>query len=206
MTEDERARSAAALVARIEAGDLDAEGELVERFAPGLLYLLRRLVGDPAWAEDLRQEAFAVALPKLRAGELREPEKLAGFLRSIAKNLARAGRRKERRRSHLGETPPPVRDGDDPAPLPDPADPGPDPLRSALLGEEMRLAERLLGELPSPRDREVLLRFCVAEEDRTDICTALDLPRSRFNLILFRARKRFRKLYEAALGHGEAAG
>lgn len=197
--EDDRTRAAAELAARIRAGDRQAEEELVARFAPGLLYLLRHLTGDPALAEDLRQETFAIALPKLRAGEIEEAGKLSAFLRGTAKNLVRSGRRKERRRARAGETP--MADGEDPfatAAPPEPPDPDPGPLESLLLSEEIDLAERLLAELPSPRDREVLLRFCVAEEDKDEICGALGLSRMQFNLVLFRARQRFRKLYEAA--------
>lgn len=202
--EEERARAAASLARRIAAGDRDAEGELVACYGRGVAYLLRHLTREPDWADDLYQETFAVALEKLRAGELRDPEKVAAFLRGTARNLVLAGRRK-RRRSPISEPPP----GDSEAVLPaaDPEAPGPGPLRALLLEEEMDLARKVLEQLESPRDREVLFRFCVAEEDRETICADLGLTRPRFNLVLFRARRRFRALFESALdrpGQGEA--
>ena len=53
-------------------------------------------------ADDLHQETFRVVLEKVRAGELREPEKLPGFIRQIAKNLCIADYRKTARRGMWG--------------------------------------------------------------------------------------------------------
>src|SRR3954453_18894445 len=97
--EDEPAR----LVARIQAGDRAAESELVARFSHGLLLMLRRLVQNPALADDLHQETLALVLQKIRGAEVREPEKLAGFIRSTARNLFIADRRKEARYTALDD-------------------------------------------------------------------------------------------------------
>ncbi len=45
-------------------------------------------------------------------------------------------------------------------------------------------------------DREVLLRFHVAEEEKETICTDLGLTSLQFNVVLFRARQRFKELVE----------
>lgn len=195
---------AAELVRRIQAGEREAEGELVARYGPGLSYLLRHLTGDPDRAQDLRQETFLIALEKLRAGELREADKLPAFLRGTAKNLVRAGWRRERRRSRAGERPAPADDAEGPAA--EPPDPAPGPLEGLLLEEEIGLARQLLAELASPRDREVLFRFCVAEEDKEAICSRLGLTRLQLNLVLFRARQRFRALWEAATREARGRG
>jgi hypothetical protein len=68
----------AGLVGRVQAGDPAAESELVGHFSHGLLLMLRRLVRNPALADDLHQETFALSSSgKIRRGEVREPEKLA---------------------------------------------------------------------------------------------------------------------------------
>ena len=46
------------------------------------------------------------------------------------------------------------------------------------------------------RDREILRRFYVEDQDKEDICRALNLDSLHFNRVLFRAKKRFRKLLE----------
>ncbi|HEX5718994.1 MAG TPA: sigma-70 family RNA polymerase sigma factor [Thermoanaerobaculia bacterium] len=178
----------AALVERIRAGDPGAEAELVTRYGNGLSYLLRKITGNPVMSEDLLQETFRVALRRVRAGELREPEKLGGFLRQTAKNLARAEHRRGGRWESMDEG------------VPDPVDPGESQLARVIRTEEAGLVRRVLRDLRSLRDRQLLYRFYIAEEEKEDICRDLGLSGLNFNLVLFRARERFRKLVEEAEG------
>lgn len=55
---------------------------------------------------------------------------------------------------------------------------------------------RVLAELPSDRDREILFRFYIAEDEKDSICRDLGLTSLHFNRVLFRARERYRELYE----------
>ncbi|HEX6863089.1 MAG TPA: sigma-70 family RNA polymerase sigma factor [Thermoanaerobaculia bacterium] len=180
----------AALVERIRTGDPGAETELVGQYRNGLSYLLRKVTGNPVLSEDLLQDTFRVALRRIRAGELREPEKLGGFLRQTAKNLARA----ERRRGGRWES---MEDG-----VPDPVDQAESQLAQVIRTEEAGLVRRVLRELRSMRDRQLLYRFYIAEEEKEEICRDLGLSSLNFNLVLFRARERFRKLVEEAEGRG----
>lgn len=178
------AQVAAALARRIEDGDGEAETELVERYGRGLLYLLRRLGASPELADDLRQEAFRIVIERLRRGDLAEPAGLAGFLRGTARNLLVAERRKTARRRT---------DADDYA-LAQAVNPAPSPLSEVLRDEEAETVRRLIRELPVERDRQLLLRFYVAEEEKTRICTDLGLDDLHFNRVLFRARQRFKEI------------
>jgi RNA polymerase sigma-70 factor, ECF subfamily len=181
------------LVRRIVAGDRRAEEELLERFGEGLVFLLRRWTRDRATAEDLYQETVRLALEKIRHGEVREPEKLAGFLRSLAKNLAthhyRKGSTRENRERDLDDAVATVPAGDTM-----------EPLTRLLAAEKAGLVRRLIGELPSDRDRQVLFRFYIAEEEKERICADLGLTSPELNVVLFRARQRYRKLFEERLG------
>ena len=58
------------------------------------------------------------------------------------------------------------------------------------------IVKRLLGEMSSPRDREVLVRFYLKEEERGTLCRSLGLTDLQFNRVIFRARERFRELLE----------
>ena len=180
------AEAAADLVRRIHAGDAAAETELVERYSRGLLYMLRRTAGDPALAEDLHQEAFRILLERLRERGLEEPERLAGFLHRTAKNLLIAGYRKGARRKTDGEA-------EGMEALPDPAS---GPLQETLRQEEARRVRRLIGELDTDRDRQILYRFYIAEDEKDLICADLGLSSLHFNRVLFRARQRFKEILE----------
>ncbi len=182
--EPDEAGIATDLVRRIAAGDATAETALVERYSRGLLYLLRRLGAPPELAEDLHQEAFRIVLERLRRQELEEPAGLVGFLHGTARNLVIAERRKTTRR----------RTDADPEGLEKVVHPAQGQLSSVLLEEEAAIVRRLIGELPTDRDRQLLLRFYVAEEEKENICADLGLDSLHFNRVLFRARHRFKEL------------
>jgi RNA polymerase sigma-70 factor (ECF subfamily) len=190
-------QSAGELARRIAAGDGSAEAELVRRYGDGVAFLLRRTCRDRETADDLYQETFRLALEKMRRGELREVDRLAGFLRGLAKNLAidhyRGRARRAQREAPL--------EGDELVPLAATTDHA-SQLSLLLAGEKAALVRRLIGELASPRDREVLFRFYLGEEERDSLCADLGLTSPELNMILFRARRRYRELFENAVGAG----
>lgn len=179
--------SPAALVHRIRGGERAAEAELVERYRRGVSLILRRSAG-PAAADDLYQEVFLLAVEKIRAGEVREPERLSGFICGLARNLAIDYFRRRPPASSFADSG--ARDA-----VPDP---GASPLERVLRNEDDRSVRDLLSEMTSERDRQILLRFYIGEEDKDRICADLDLTGLQFNRVLYRARERFRELYERA--------
>ena len=180
------AEIATGLVRRIAAGDTAAEAKLVERYSRGLLYLLRRLGAPPDLADDLHQETFRIVLERLRRRGLDDPAGLAGFLRGTARNLMSAERRKAARR----------RTDADAEGLERVVNPAPGQLSAVLHDEEAAIVRRLIGDLAADRDRQLLLRFYVAGEEKERICADLGLDSLHFNRVLFRARQRFKELLE----------
>jgi RNA polymerase sigma-70 factor (ECF subfamily) len=175
------------LVHRIVSGEPAAEAELVQRFSRALSFLLRRLTRDEAAAEDLYQETFRLVIEKVRNGELREPERLPGFVSSMARNLfLGSARRGSRRQQWHGDS-----EATETAP-----DPAPGQLASLLAKERAAAVRGVLAELRNDRDREILSRHYISGEDKEDICRGLELSDLHFNRVLFRARQRFRELYE----------
>jgi RNA polymerase sigma-70 factor (ECF subfamily) len=87
-------------------GDREAEAELCRRMAPRIrLYGLRHLRDEHA-ADDLTQQVLITTLEAVRAGRLREPEKLASFVlgtcRLTVLDLRRNAQRKERLLERFG--------------------------------------------------------------------------------------------------------
>lgn len=178
--------SATALVRRIVAGEPGAEVELVERCGATLRWLARRHTRTEADAEDVYQETLMLALAKIRKGEVREPERLAGFLRALAKNIAIGRYRRRGEEAEQGAEVLPE--------LPDLE--SPDALSTLLHDERARLARVLLSELAVPRDREILCRYYIEDQDNRRICNELRLETEHFYRVLHRARQRFRQLWE----------
>jgi RNA polymerase sigma-70 factor (ECF subfamily) len=185
-SEPDEAAVAAGLVRRIAAREAAAEGELVERYRRGILYLLHRLGAQPELADDLQQETFRIVIERLRQGGLSDPAGLAPFLHGTARNLLIAERRKTARRRTWGDS----------GELAVAVAPAPSQLQTVLLDEEARIVRDLIAELPTDRDRELLLRFYVGEEDKDKLCADLGLDSLHFNRVLFRARQRFKELLE----------
>lgn len=181
----EEARIAAGLARRIAAGDAAAEGELVALYSRGVRFLLRRLTRRPELAEDLHQETFRIVLERLRGPGIKDPARLGGFVHRTARNLFFGAARKEARRKTDGE-----------AALPDVGDPRPGPLDATLRSERAARVRRLLAGLRPERDRQLLLRYYLAEEPKAQLCAALDLTGEHFDRVLYRAKKRFRDLLE----------
>ena len=67
----------------------EAEAELYRRLAPRVrLYGLRHLKNDHA-AQDLSHHVLLLTIEKLRAGQLREPEKIASFVLGTCRMVVR---------------------------------------------------------------------------------------------------------------------
>jgi RNA polymerase sigma-70 factor, ECF subfamily len=64
--------------------------------------------------------------------------------------------------------------------------------------------KKVIREMSSPRDRAILVRFYLDEDEKETICRDMGLSPLQFDKILHRARGRLRKLLEAGgLGRNE---
>jgi len=157
----------------------------VYRDFPGLRALILRRVRDPEVAADILQDAAVTTLEKLRTGEIAHPENLGGYLYRVALNHLRNHRRKDRSAlssaDALDELPASENDAE---------------WESVGGRQWAAAARRMLEEMPVPRDREILVRFYLDDEDRENICRELRLSEEHFNRVIFRARNRFRELIE----------
>lgn len=91
--------TAVSLAERIKAGDPAAEEELVIVYRRGIVALARARILDAETAKDVTQTTLLEALKELRAGKLRETEKLPSYIAGIAKNVINTFLEKRIRRS-----------------------------------------------------------------------------------------------------------
>src|SRR5262249_9461695 len=180
--------AAADLVRRIQNGEPAAETELVARYQRGIALIIAHACGDRSLVNDLCQETFRIAIERLRRGEIREPARLSGFMCGLARNLVTEHFRRVARRERVPATL---------KPQPSSAA-GSSPLETLEQRELAALVEQVLAELSTPRDRVVLFRYYLAGDPRDEICADLGIPRLHFSRVLFRARARFRELYQRA--------
>lgn len=76
--------SETAIVALAISGDANAYGELVRRHQQGIRAMLRRLIRDPALADDISQQAFVRGWKAIRT--LRSPAAFGAWIRKLAVN------------------------------------------------------------------------------------------------------------------------
>lgn len=170
----------AALVRRIAAapdgGDAAAEAELYRRFAPRVrLYGLKHL-RDRQAAADLVQQVLMLTLERLRAGKLRDAERLVSFVfgtcRMTVLDLRRTGARRERLLERYA----------DDVPMADPAA-APRLDQARLVGCLERLSER---------ERSVLVMTFYDDQPARDVAAALGLSEGNVRVIRHRGLERLR--------------
>ena len=173
------------LVKQIVAGNVRAEEEIVRRYEDGVSIIIGRIVQNPFVTEDISQETFIKVIEKIRHGDVREPKRLSGFICGVARYLAIEHVRRARQSANREE----VGTAEH---IPDPA---PDPFKQLLAKERETAVCEVINELQVKRDRELLLRYYIAEEPKDQICSDLGLTREQFNRVVFRALKRFKEKY-----------
>ena len=173
----------AELVRQIGSGtDREAEAELFRRMAPRIrLYGLRHLRDEHA-AEDLAQQVLVTTLEALRAGRLREPEKLASFVlgtcRMMVLGLRRNAQRKERLLEQFG--------ADLLAPV--------QPSMPCLDHEKLRRCVQNLKE----RERAVVVMTFYDEQTGADLAGFLGVSEANVRVIRHRAIHQLRRCMGAA--------
>lgn len=172
-------------------GDKAAEEELYRRYRRGISNVIWKVTGRPSLIPDLCQETFVIAIEKIRKGELREHEKLSGFMVGIARIISLAYlRNPQNREISIDESG-------------DLKDINPNQHDHLLREEITTITRQTINSLKSARDREVLYRFYIEEDEKEQICSDFGLTSSRFNVVLYRAKKQFEKLYRKAMTRRE---
>ena len=172
------------LVRRIRSGDRAAEALLVETYRKPILELLRHRTRNPDLAEDLLQDTLLIILKRLRNDGIAEPLKLSAYMHRVAHNLVISHFRKEARQNTTPDSETIELIGDQ----------QPTEQEAFLNRERDRLVAALLEELNQPRDREILQRFYVWNQEKQLVCDAMDLNSDQFDKVVSRARKRFKAL------------
>ena len=154
--------------------------ELYRMFGRGIRYYLCRQLGHQE-LDDKVHDTFLIVVHAIRRGELREPDRLMGFVRTVVRRQVAA---------HIDEV---VHSRRDEANL-DVGVQVPDrrhnPEQSADFREKVELMRGVLMCL-SERDREILTRFYLDEQSQEQICREMGLTTSEFRAIKSQAKDHF---------------
>lgn len=170
----------AALVDQVKAGSDEGMEQLYKLFSRGIRYYLCRQLG-PQELEDKVHDTFLIVVNAIKRGDLREPERLMGFVRTVVRRQVAAyietavHTRREQTDLESGIT---VADGNK------------NPEQVAMIQEKAELMKSTLEAL-SPRDRDILVRFYLKEQPQEQICEEMKLTETQFRLLKSRAKAKF---------------
>jgi RNA polymerase sigma-70 factor (ECF subfamily) len=175
------------VVERIRNGDPDGEETLYTALNAGARFFLRRRTGSDD-VDDLVHDLFVTVVAAIRKGQLREPERLMGFVRTILFRVASHSVRRIRQ---------------SPSAVSDPQalaiqESRPDPEQSLMQRQKIELMHQVLAEL-RPRDRDVISRFYVHGQGELEIRQDMNLTATQFRLLKSRAKSRFTELVQRRL-------
>ena len=168
------------LVDKIKNDDSAGMEELYHLFSKGMRYYLCRQLG-PQDLDDRVHDCFLVVVQAIRRGELREPDRLMGFVRTIVRRQI-AGHIEiaiqARRLTVDLESTHGVADSTE------------NPERTVMSRQNEQLAFEVLKGV-SVKDREILTRFYLQEQSQEEICREMNLTETQFRLLKSRAKARF---------------
>ncbi len=182
-----------ALIARAARGDRAAFDELARPRWPRLVRIAQRIVGDPAEAQDVAQQALLRLWQTL--DRFRQGEDLDGWIYRMAVNLALDALRRRRARPEAHRAAEATS-----LPLVDPAA---GPEDRVLAAELERALEDVTSDL-APRQKAVFVLSRVEGLPAADIAALLGITASTVRNTLFQVRaivaRRLRERYPGLLG------
>jgi RNA polymerase sigma-70 factor, ECF subfamily len=167
------------VVERIHAGDPAGEEILYRNLASGARLFLQRKLGTQD-VEDRVHDLFVIVVETIRRGDLREPERLMGFVRTVLnRQLSAEISRLVRARTNSVSL-------ESAATLAS-RDPGPE--HEVETRQKVELMKRVLRKM-SQREIEVLSRFYLREQPPERIRSEMGLTETQFHLLKSRAKAR----------------
>jgi RNA polymerase sigma-70 factor, ECF subfamily len=171
------------LVMRIQRGDESGMEDLYGLFARGIRFYLCRQLGVQE-LDDKVHDTFLIVVQAIRRGDLREPDRLMGFVRTVVRRQVAAHidqvvhSRRDELHLDVGVR---VVDGRR------------NPEQNMAFQQKVDFMLEILNQL-SKRDREILTRFYLHEETQEEICKGMNLTETQFRLLKSRSKARFGEL------------
>jgi RNA polymerase sigma-70 factor (ECF subfamily) len=138
---------------------------------------LRARLRSPELVQDAFQETFLRIFSYFGSGKtLDKPDSIAGFVHSTCHNVSLELLRAHTRQDQLPDN------------HPEPVAVGPNAERQLITGERKAFVQNILSRL-SKKDRQLLKRVFLDEEDKDSVCREFQVDRAYLRVLLFRARQ-----------------
>jgi RNA polymerase sigma-70 factor, ECF subfamily len=173
---------------RLAQGDAEVEHHFARYFGDLIRLKARARLRSQTGADDVCQETLLRVLRNVRKGGVEHPERLGAYVNTVSNHVLLELFRRDKRDSPMPED---------------------EPIASAdisaeaelVLRERQNLVREALEEL-SPKERELLRRVVLEEQDKDRICKEMGVTREYLRVLVHRAMEKLR----AVLTKKRAAG
>jgi len=177
----------ASYIQRLKDGDGSTEEHFARYFGDLIRIKASANMRSREAMDDVRQETLMRVLRNLRSGVIEHPERFGAYVNSVCSNVMLELFRKDSRWSQFPEEGPEVESGES-------------GVETRMLEDERRdLVRQALEELSS-KDRKLLHRIFLDEEDKDAVCQEFGVTREHLRVLLHRARGRLRATMSRAAG------
>jgi RNA polymerase sigma-70 factor (ECF subfamily) len=167
------------IVSLIMAGDSHGEELLYSTFCRGLRFLANRYC--PEYADDCTHDTILTVSRQIKAGQLKTPAALPGYLNIVLKRAAWNKKLESERHggnSEIFDTAVQTKSDD-----------RDDPERLLEVQERAKILREGLKNL-KPREQEILTRFYLKGESQDVICREMNLTETQFRLHKSRSKQK----------------
>lgn len=177
-----------AVVRLVQTGDADGMAALYDFLSRGVRpYLAHQL--DSQDVQDKLHDIFLEVVRAIRRDQLRDPQRLIAFARTVARRKVAAyidiAARRRRDQTDFASVFKLLS--------------GPCTPEGELISRQHReIVDKMLFQL-SGRERDVLTRFYFQEQDQAQICEEMGLTDTQFRLLKWRSKARFAELSRKVL-------
>jgi RNA polymerase sigma-70 factor (ECF subfamily) len=181
-----KSRVSGELARKITKGDDQASNEFITINYRWLLFIVRRKFSRSNNHEDIVQDTFMLVIGKLKQGLIHNPNAIMAYLRTAAINIGFEYLRKDQK--YISAV--------DQDMLTSIEDSKPGILPTLIWDNKLSYVKQAIAGLKKQRDREILSSFYFKGQDKPAICEKLQLSVEHFDRVLYRAKKRLKKLVD----------
>jgi len=174
------------LALMITQGDKKAQTEFIQLNYKWLLIIIRRKFSHSNNHEDIVQDAFLLAITKLKKDEINNPKAILGFLRTAALNIGFSYLREDKKFQSSVEQDLIEKIQNNTQ----------DVLSKLIWKDKSNYVKQVISELKVQRDKDILNKFYFQDQGKPAICQELKLSNEHFDRVLYRAKQRLKQIID----------
>jgi len=168
-------------IRKLSEGDHATEAHFAAYFGDLIQIKVTARLRSVQSADDVKQETLLRVIRNLKSGTIEHPERLGAYVNTVCNNVMLEMFRRDKRLSQFPED-----YGDVPSTQAS--------AESLILKRERRHQVMDALDQLSAKDRKLLRRICLEEQDKDAVCAEFGVSREYLRVLLHRSRQRLREM------------